>query len=850
MDTSKTALLAATTTPDEVNLFQWDIVNATTFKGVNRSVVLQNKTPKTFDNQTPPPAPGVATITGTWDTWQLTRGGTGRNVMMELPVKSGSTTYTMRTPSYAKLSPPATNTATQGNVSLSADGLTLQSQDLKALNAHAFSEKAPKTGKIYFEVTALTHGFGLLMGMAPLTAPASNFWTDAASVSYRSNGIIHYGGQPQGVLNAQGAKENGARWSLPNDTIGMAVDYDNGRVWLRGPDGSWQGANADPAQNTGALTTFDVTKDLYPLVGVFSQASVRINLGQEPFVHTQPSGFDRGIKISDSSDRTQDLAGLKIAARVTLHKKDSGSNTKALMVNDQAGATTQAVEILSITRNGAPVVPPVQSAFDAWLNEPANLSQFDNIFHAIDYAKLASQSGQIKDTMKWIAPVYTDYAVADIPSASPGEPEAVFAVLNQTAKSTVDKNTLAAQVSPDLIANLSGKENAVVAISAERLTEEILLAGAHAAAADGEKPDFQISNDKRVVTNAAEFKLRPTKLAQAGDVVQPIVPPGGFTMRIVGRRIKIEYTGLHFDFANNVLKQNEKVTFGYQQTMFLSLEERSDGSHVLMPTFNDPLGKQPKTKGEIVDWNNVIDKWKISMKLDPPTQDKTMLWIGLVCGAVGIVLGGLAIYGITRCCATAGTEAESFGDVALNRMETNNGAGEWDMPPAQDAAGVIGPYDEDFPPAIVAQEQTQQVVSNGIYDSFNAPLNLSNAVAEPNLSASPASTSKAALSTGSLLYTTRWGVAFCGLKTMAGLDHVKELNLTEQDINKFAGEDVDVLGLETTVQNFLKTALSPFDWPETTGFDLTSANLQGALLLQGELKSSTVQSSAKKGLQS
>ena len=845
----KTTELAATQSTDEVDLFQWDIVNATTFKGVNRSVVLQDKTPKTFDNGTPAPPAGVAIISGAWETWQLTNGGSGRDVMMELPVKSGTTTYTMRTPSYAKLSPPATNTATQGNVSLGADGLTLQSQDLKTLNAHAFSEKAPKTGTIYFEVTALTHGFGLLVGLAPLTAPASNFWTDSASVSYRSNGIIHYGGQPQGVLNAQGAKENGARWSLPNDTIGMAVDYDNGQVWLRGPDGSWQGANADPAQNMGALTTFDVTKDLYPLIGVFSQASVRINLGQEPFVHAQPSGFDRGIKISDSSDRTQDLAGLKIAARVTLHKKDSGSNTKALMVNDQAGATTQAVEILSITRNGAPVVPPVQSAFDAWLNEPANLSRFDNIFHAIDYAKLASQSGQIKDTMKWIAPVYSDYAVADIPSASSGEPEAVFAVLNQTAKSTVDKNTLAAQVSPDLIANLSGKENAVVAISAERLTEEILLAGAHAAAADGEKPDFQISNDKRVVTNAAEFKLRPTKLAQAGDVVQPIVPPGGFTMRIVGRRIKIEYTGLHFDFANNVLKQNEKVTFGYQQTMFLSLEERSDGSHVLIPTFNDPLGKQPKTKGEIVDWSNVIDKWTVSMKLDPPTQDKTMLWIGLACGVVGIVLGGLAIYGIVRCCAAAGSEAESFGDVAMQDMQANNGQGEWDMPPVQDAGGTFGPF-QDFPPAILAQQQQQIGVAGNIYDSFNAPLTLSNAVAEPNLSASLASTSKAALSTGSLLYTPRWGVALIGLKTMAGLDHVKELNLTEQDIKKFAGEDVDVLGLETTVQNFLKTALSPFDWPETTGFDLTSANLQGALLLQGELKSSTVQSSAKKGLKS
>jgi hypothetical protein len=844
MNYSKTVELLTTTSAGEVNLFQWDIVNATTFKGVNRSVAIQDKTPKTFDNKSPVPPAGVATVDGAWDTWQLTTGGMGNEVMMELPVKSGSTTYTMFSPSYAKLSPPKTNATTQGNVSLGADQLTLEAQDLKNLNAHAFSEQTVKAGKIYFEVTLETNGFGALIGLARLDAPDSNFWTDAHSISYRSNGAIFYGGQPKGVVDAQGNTENGARWTIPNSTVGMAVDFDNGQVWLRAPDGTWQGANADPENNTGALTSFDVSQDLYPLVGVYSQAKAKINLGQEPFVHPLPTGFEKGIKISDTVDRTQDLAGVKITARVTLQKKDNGTKTKALMVNDQPGATTEAVTITSITRNGLAVVPPIRSAFDAWLNEPANLSKFDNIFHAIDYAKLASQNGDIKDTMKWIAPVYSDYAVADIPTASPGGADAIFAVLNQTAKSTVDKSTLAAEVSPDLMANLQPTENAVVAISAERLTEEILLAGAYGAAADGERPDFQIDGAKRVVTNGAEFKLRPTKLAQAGDLVQPIVPAGGFTMRIVGRQIAIEYTGLHFDFANQVLKQNEKVTFGYQQTMFLTLEERADGSHILVPTFNDPLGKQPKSKGEIVDWTNVIDKWTVSMKLDPPTQDKTMLWIGLACGVVGLVLGGLTIYGVTRCVAAAGSDAEAAGDVALQDMQNNNGEADFGMPAVQEASQ----YDR-FPPPQNIYDNVQADVANNIYDDVNAPLSLfalgdADADVKAELAAKPAK----ALASGSLLYTVHWGVALHGLRAMAGLDHVKQLNLSAEDIKKFAGGDVDVLGLEATVQNFLKTALSPFDWPETTGFDLKTANLQGALLLQGELKSSTVKSSSKGNL--
>lgn len=226
-----------------------------------------------------------------------------------------------------------------------------------------------------------------------------------------------------------------------------------------------------------------------------------------------------------------------------------------------------------------------------------------------------------------------------------------------------------------------------------------------------------------------------------------------------------------------------------------------------------------------------------------------MLWIGLACGAVGIVLGGFAIYGIYRCVAAAGSDAEALGDVALQDMQANNGQAEVNMPAIDAAAGAVGQYDR-FPPPLVQYEQLQADAAQNIYDSVNMPLTFALSEADPALEAELTAKPKHALNSGSLLYTPRWGVALSGLRAMAGVGQVTELNLSVEDVRKFAGEDVDVLGLEATVQKFLETALSPFDWPETTGFDLTSANLQGALLLQGELKSSTVQSSAKKGLKS
>jgi len=834
----------ATTATDEVDLFQWDIVNATTFDGINKSIAIQDKTPDKFSDTQP--KMGLAAIDGAWDTWQVTTGGSGGEVFMELPIKSGTSTYEEMIPIYAKLSPPPTDAVTQGEVTLEADKLSLSARDLQSRTVHAFSEKTFQTGKIYFEVTVDTLGTGVLIGLAPQDASPSFFFTDKQAVSYRSNGVIYTGGAPSGIKDANGQTVNGARWEAQNNTVGMAIDFDAKKVWIRGTDGTWQGDSADPVAGTGELATLDLSKDLYPLVGLYSNAKAHINLGQRTFSHAVPTGFAPGVKVSDRTQKQSDLAGAKIVARVTLTQMDAGGDTKNLMVDDAGTATTQAVEIMSFSLgDGTKAVQPTQLAFDGWLN--ANIGSFDNIFHAVDYAKLASQSGNIKDGMKWIAPIYSDYAVVDIPQQDPPvatDPKAVFAVLNQVAASTVDKSKLASEVSPDLIAHLGNGENAVVAISAERLTEEILFGGAAGAVAKGEDGKFKISDDKRVVSNTAEFKMHASKLLKSGEPVQPIVPAGGFEMRIEGRRLKVKYTGLKFTYKNDKLKQNEDVTFGFEQTMFLKLEETKQGNHVLFPTFNDPLDPNSKSEKKFSNFNNVVDKWKVSMRLDNPDSGLTGEWIAIICAAAGLFLGGCAFIGYRFCCR-AGTAAGDLADSAASEMQANPGsAGDVEMPPLE-APGGPSQYDLMPGPPQINNYDVVTIVHESIYDAPNSPLNLNVAVdAEAEMALADdrmafAAKPQKALPHASMLGYAKWGVGFHTLRAQGNFKDIKVMNLDAQQLKDLSEDNLDADGLGITVQKFLETALSPFEWPATKDFELSSAHLQGPLLLQGQLKPKT-----------
>lgn len=77
-----------------------------------------------------------------------------------------------------------------------------------------------------------------------------------------------------------------------NDTIGVALDLDNGKVWFS-KNGAWQ-ASGDPAAGTNAAFT-DITGSDGWTFGVSGYGSggdnCQANFGQQPFTYTPPTGF-------------------------------------------------------------------------------------------------------------------------------------------------------------------------------------------------------------------------------------------------------------------------------------------------------------------------------------------------------------------------------------------------------------------------------------------------------------------------------------------------------------------------------------------------------------------------------
>ena len=81
-----------------------------------------------------------------------------------------------------------------------------------------------------------------------------------------------------------------------NDTIMLAFDSDNGKVWW-GKNGTWYGTGASPDPATGVSAAYTgLTRAAYPMGFVatcegYSSAVTDANFGQRTFTYTPPSGF-------------------------------------------------------------------------------------------------------------------------------------------------------------------------------------------------------------------------------------------------------------------------------------------------------------------------------------------------------------------------------------------------------------------------------------------------------------------------------------------------------------------------------------------------------------------------------
>jgi hypothetical protein len=155
----------------------------------------------------------------------------------------------------------------------------------------------PQSGKWYWETTLSAQGYGTGLGIADNACPISNF--NAGSTQSRtfqwgsfSGGVTLYGTN-QSVLS--GTSWAGASQVASNDVVMIAVDMDNGSMWV-GKNGTWfnSSGTANPATNTDPRWTGLTGTTWFPVYasyGTGSPPTANANFGQRPFSYTPPTGF-------------------------------------------------------------------------------------------------------------------------------------------------------------------------------------------------------------------------------------------------------------------------------------------------------------------------------------------------------------------------------------------------------------------------------------------------------------------------------------------------------------------------------------------------------------------------------
>lgn len=162
-----------------------------------------------------------------------------------------------------------------------------------AQRTHATENKT--SGKWYFEivctheVSASRTGIGVC---APCLALNINAASDAKGTAYFSSGQVYVG--------TVGLVATISTWT-DGDTISVAVDLDNNRIWYRKNAGNWNNdASANPATNTNGYDISSIRASGYTygpswscMPGTGNAGVGTANFGRTAFAQSIPSGFSR-----------------------------------------------------------------------------------------------------------------------------------------------------------------------------------------------------------------------------------------------------------------------------------------------------------------------------------------------------------------------------------------------------------------------------------------------------------------------------------------------------------------------------------------------------------------------------
>jgi len=194
--------------------------------------------------------------------------------------QTGITTTSSAPANYCTLNPSDNIGAT-----LSNGNLTIT--DTSVYYRTVFGTQTSFNGKHYFEVDVTTlgttMGVGIFVGNGKNAIDANNYPYDANTYIVMYNGSIYHDGSTYSYQSSYGA----------GDTVGVAIDSKNKKVWLSKNGTYVSGEN--PTTGSGGMQSVNGVGaipdgDIYPVVMV-RNATVTANFGQKPFKYAPPQGY-------------------------------------------------------------------------------------------------------------------------------------------------------------------------------------------------------------------------------------------------------------------------------------------------------------------------------------------------------------------------------------------------------------------------------------------------------------------------------------------------------------------------------------------------------------------------------
>ncbi|HYG59004.1 MAG TPA: TULIP family P47-like protein [Symbiobacteriaceae bacterium] len=421
-----------------------------------------------------------------------------------------------------------------------------------------------------------------------------------------------------------------------------------------------------------------------------------------------------------------------------------------------------------------------ESLFKSWFT--ANLDQFNHVFSIFVINETADQGA-----FQWLKPTALSYAVNSTGSLD----TSVFGVMAMTESRPVTLNTHT--VDPRMLTVANG--HSAFSISAELFVKKWIMPGLLAMRLGSSESDYVLSNDGMFWENKDQIQWG-TFTDNNNNPKPAYVDTGKFRVGLVGDLMKVEFTDLYWEIESGITAH-----VNYTEYYSISL---SSGTDAKDKPYANVLTATQAGKPSLVVSTSMAD-WK--------RYENLGFEIGM--SILGAVVGGL-IGGAADAAASGVADAAEAGEEAA--LESGSEMVSMDL--SDTLLDVMSDSSESMSSA---SEQGLSDASSDISDA--SEMEEAGASQESILSKFVSRVQ----SFGKNLWAAKWKLVggIVGGAVGAGIGEIPSIldAISEKNFS-------DVPSLD----NFAANCVGAVQWPNSSGFTLTSATLSGALILGGDLQ--------------